>query len=952
MPSAAERPIVFKQRSITQAAMLGLSGDVDLMTLKSIGNQIEDDFLASGVITQYAISGWPELEISVETTEADLLRYGVTFDEISRAISSNNTDISGGEIKSEDEEILIRSRERSIDPDKIGNIVVRADENGRIIKVKDVAIIKTKFADVASGFKMNGKQAGWIQVNKLPEQDLEKINKWLHTYVEEFNKTHDNVKLSFAFDFLEILGQRLDLLYRNGGSGLILVVLTLGFFLSFRLSLWVAWGIPSSFLAMFMVAQAYGITINMISLFGMILVIGILVDDGIVIGENIFTHFKMGKSPKQAAIDGTMEVAPSVITSVLTTIVAFAPLLILQGAFEFFFEMAFVVIASLFFSVFEAFFVLPSHLASAHVLRVKTRETIGGKIRYELERFIDFMKDRLYGSILKLMVQRRWIMVTFPVALFLITSGLVTGGFIKYTFFPSIPFDSFNINIAFTPGSGEKQTQKFLERFDSIVWKVDKDLKKHFNDSTSFVTFTFRNAGNAFDGLENGSHAGQVMVFMKEMEGRPISSFDIADTVRRRIGEVPEAMKFTVGGRNRWGSPVSISILGKNLEQLKEAEEFLHKELNKFSELKNITTNNAEGKQEIKMKLKPKAYFLGLNQQIISNQIRQGFYGGQAQRLQSGRDELRVWVRYPKEGRLTIGQLENTKIKTTKGEFPLSELVDYEVERGPVAIKRYNASREVRIDADLIDPYGSVPKILAQVDNKIIPVLEAKFPGIKIAYQGQAKDSAESGKEMGVYFAIAFLIMFLILIIHFKSFWQGFIVVAMIPLSWLGAAWGHGIEGIPVSMLSALGMIALSGVIVNDAVVFLSKFNDLLVEGFTIENAAFRAGITRFRAIVLTTITTVVGLYPIILEKSFQAQFLKPMAVSLAYGVLIGTGFILTFFPVMIIVLNRFRVWLTWLWTGVKPTDEEVEPAVRHSKIKIEQFDDTVSDRDLINDSI
>ena len=826
---------------------------------------------------------------------------------------------------------------------KISNIIIRADKNGRVIKIRDVANVKTKFADVASGFKMNGKQAAWIQVNKLPEQDLDKINTWLRNYLDEFNASHENVQLSFAFDFLDILGQRLDLLYRNGGMGLILVIITLGLFLSFRLSLWVAWGIPSAFLAMFMVASAYGITINMISLFGMILVIGILVDDGIVIGENIYTHFKMGKTPRQAAVDGTMEVMPAVITSVLTTIVAFMPLFLLEGKFEFLFEMALVVVFSLLFSLFEAFFVLPAHLANEHILRARTRESLGGKIRYELEKGINFMKNRVYGAILRRMVQRRWVSITFPIALFIITSGLLVGGFIKYTFFPTVPFDSFNVNIAFTPGSGEKQTQEFVKRFDSIIWAVDKDLQEHFNDTTPFVTYTFRFAGSAFDGLENGSHAGQVMVFMKEMEGRAISSFDIADSVRKRIGEVPEAMKFTVSGRNRWGSPVSISLLGKNLEQLNKAETFLHEQLSKVPELKNVTTNNSAGKQEIRLKLKPKAYFLGLNHATISNQIRQGFYGGQAQRLQSGRDELRIWVRYPKDGRATVGQLENTKIKTPMGEYPLSELVEYNIERGPVSIKRYNSSREVRISADLVDPYGEVPKILEQVEADIIPILKAKFPGVKIVYQGQSKDSQEAGKEIVTYFGIAFLIMFLILIIHFKSFWQGFIIVLMIPMAWLGGIWGHGIEGIPVSILSAWGMIALSGVIINDAVVFLSKYNSLLTEGQTVEKAAFNAGIARFRAIVLTTITTSVGLYPIIYEESFQAQFLKPMAVSLAYGVFIGTGFILIFFPVMIIVLNRFRFWGTWLWTGVKPlTDEEVEPAIQFMKIENEKTDSTI----------
>lgn len=956
-PSAAERPIVYKQRSVTQAGYMGLSGDVDLLTLKKFADQIEYDLLSSGMISQVSVNGLPTVEISVEISEQNRLRYNVTFDEVARAIAQNNTDVSGGMIKSDKEEILIRSRSRSVDPNEIGEIILRANNDGSFLRIRDIGTVKMKFADVSFEFLMNGKQAVSVSVQKLPEEDLDEISNFCNNYAKEFNEKHEGVTLELTFDFLSILKSRLELLYRNGFIGLMLVIVALAFFLSTRLSLWVAWGIPASFLAMFMLANLYGITINMISLFGMILVIGILVDDGIVIGENIFTHYEMGKSPKRAAIDGTVEVMPAVITSVTTTMIAFTPLLLIQGGgLEFLFEMAFVVVFSLFFSLWEAFFVLPPHLGSKHVLRAKNRARRGAKVRAYLDRFIAYMREKLYGRILKLIIKWKWIVVVSPIFLVLLTSGLFGGGFIRATFFPPVNFDFFNIDVAFKPGSGEKQTKDLLLDFQTKVWKVNDELLEEFGkevDYTFFqnvliaiglkdkveddyIRYTYLNVGFAFNGQESGGHAGNIFVTLRDLEGLPVSSFDIINRIKKKIGEVPQVEKFRIGGRDRFGKPVSISLLGKEMDELQHAKEFLEEKLKELPRLQNVTDNKATGAQEVRLKLKPKAYFLGLNHALISNQIRQGFYGGQAQRLQHGKDELRIWVRFPKEDRNTLGDLEQMRIKTPMGEYPLTELVDYDIMRGPVRIERFNASREIRVEADLVDPYDAVPEIIEDINLNIIPVLKAKYPGVKVMYQGQQRRSNEAQSEMMKYFGLALAIIVFILMLHFKSVMQGAMILSMIPLAWLGAAWGHGVEGIPVSMLSAWGMVALSGVIINDAVVFLSKYNSLLLDGNTVEKAAYKAGIARFRAIVLTTITTTIGLYPLILERSFQAQFLIPMAVSLAYGVLVGTTFILLIFPAVIIVANDIRVWAVWLWTGTRPERENVEKVIINSKKTID----------------
>ncbi len=936
-PVSAERPIVFKQRASSMAMFLGMSGDVNLLEIKKHADKVELDLRASGVMSQIMVGGYPALEISIETSEDDLRRYNLTIDEIVSAVSLNNRDMSGGLIKSDEEEMSIRLRSRSVDPEKIGNIILRANPDGSYLRIKDIATIDQKFADVASSSMMNGKPSISFSINKLIEEDLVEISDYCKDYVKKFNEQHTEVQMYITYDFDVMLGARLSMLYRNGGIGLALILITLGLFLSFRLSLWVAWGIPASFLAMFVLAAAYGITINMISVFGMILVVGILVDDGIVIAENIYAHFEGGKSPRRAAIDGTMEVLPAVLTSVTTTIVAFAPLLLIKNQMmQFMFEMAFIVIFSLLFSLLEAFFVLPAHLSSKHILRSKKKQNIGMKVRNKLDMAVLWMRDKIYGKVLRGVINSKWVVSFIPLALIIITMGLFNGGLIKTTFFPSIPFDQFNVNIAFKPGSGEKRTKEYLERFDQAIWEVNDELKKELNDTVDLVNFTFASTGSAFNGLERGSHAGSIFVILRDLENSGTNSFVIVNRLREKIGKLPEAEKFTIAGRNTFGTPISISLLGDNLMELNAAKNILMENMNSLVSINNVMENNGIGMQEVLLELTPKAYFLGLTQVSLTNQVRQGFFGGQAQRLQQGKDELRVWVRYPKSDRLNIGQLENMKIKTQMGDYPLSELASYKIERGPVSIKRYNGQKEIRITADPVNPTEPIPPIMAKISTDFVPAIQVAYPSVEFQLQGQSKDAQESGMELATYFGLAFIIISFILMTHFKSFGQGIIVLMMIPLGWLGGVWGHGIEGIPVSMLSAWGLVALSGVIINDAVVFLTKYNLFLTNGNSVKEAVYKAGISRFRPIILTTITTSVSLYPIIFESSFQAQFLKPMAVSLAYGVFVGTTFILILFPIIILLLNDLNMAVKWLWTGIRPTPEEVEKAVIYSKRQID----------------
>jgi multidrug efflux pump subunit AcrB len=940
LPTAAERPIVAKRRSRAGAIMLELvpvdGNDMDLMTLKEHAQRVEEDFYNSGVMSQISLSGYPSPEISVEIKEEELLRYNITFDEIVRAIQSNNQDVSGGEIKSEEEEFLIRLRSRSAKPDKIGSIILMGQTDGGYIRIRDVAEVKLKFADSPNLQWTNGKPSVSINVQKLPEEDLDEINEYAQNYIKEFNERNQGVELVISRAFVDILKSRLSLLERNGLMGFVLVILALSMFLSFRLSIWVSIGIPISLLGMFIFASFFGVTINLQSLFGMILVIGILVDDGIVIAENIYLHFERGKGPMHAAVDGTMEVMPAVLTSVATTVVAFSPLLFLAGTrMEMMLHVAIVVIAALIFSLFEAFLVLPAHLGSDWVLNRKKLEAKQRGLAKVFNGFMVWLRDRVYHYFLNWLVKWRYIALSFPIALVLITMGLFMGGHIRNTFFPSVDFDNFTLNVAFTPGDGEKQTLEFLDKFEKAIWEVSDEITEELGMEEPIIERTSKRLGNAFNGQERGAHAGSINVYPVDLEGLDISGREITARVNQKIGRVPEARKFTVGGFNRFGAPVSIGLMSKNLEELEEAKNFMIARLNEMTQLMDVNENIAMGKQEIRLDLKERAYFLGLNETAIANQVRQGFYGAQAQRLQVGRDELRVWVRYPKSDRTTLGQMENMKIKTPQGEYPLSELVDYHMERGPVAINRFNGSREIRVEAETVDPLASVPDIISQIEHEIMPELQAQFAGIRYIYQGQQRYSQEAMGQAGKSYLVAFIVIFMLLVLHFRSVPKAFIIILMIPVSLLGVAWGHGLHGQPLSIMSLWGAVALTGVIINDAIVFYSKFDGLLIEGWSVPDAVKEAGKVRLRPIILTSLTTTIGLFPMLFEQSMQAQFLKPMAISLAYGVALGTIFILIFFPVLIMLLNDARVYVRYLWTGVRPSREEVETAYIHEQRRI-----------------
>ncbi|MGK0364425.1 MAG: multidrug efflux pump subunit AcrB [Saprospiraceae bacterium] len=922
-PVDMEPAIISKQENLNLAIIFTLSGDrTSLKTLKEISRKVEDDIRNIEGISQLNITGFPEEEIEIAIRESDLQAFNLTFQEVAIAVRNSNLLTTGGTIKTSTEEYLIRANNRKYYGEGLDYIVIRANTDGQIIRLKDVAEVRDKWSESPDRVNFNGKKSVQIAISTTNNEDFLGATEKVKEYIENFNATNEGVELNISADLSKTLLDRQDLLINNGAIGIFLVLFFLSLFLKPSIALWVAVGLPFSFLGLFIFAPSF-MTINVISLFGMILVIGILVDDGIVIAENIFNQFEKGKTSLHAAIDGTMEVISPIVAAILTTVIAFSTFLFLPGRFgDFFGEIALVVGIILLISLIEAFLILPSHLAHSNALKK-------GAKTYAVNRWADnvisWLRDRIYAPVLRFFLDYKIFGFAIPIALFIITIGAMKGGIIRFTFFPNVASDQINISLKMPQGTSENITDSLITEIEKTIWASADTLNSlQIQSDKDVIKNTVRSLG---PGTSNAS----LVVNLLNGEIRDQQSAAITQIIRQRVGRVYEAESLVFGAGNAFGGkPVSISLVGNNIEELKAAKSELKTAMQDNSRLADITDNDPAGIKEIKLRLKENAYLLGLTLNDVMSQVRAGFFGASVQRFQRGRDEIRVWVRYDRANRNSINNLDDMRIVTpSRARVPLSEIAEYTIERGDVVINHLNGQREIRLDADLADIKDSAPEIIAGIKEVDIAAITAKYPSVKPLYEGQNREFAKLGAAMGRVAPVILLLMYAVIAFSFRSYGQPLLLFILIPFSFVGVAWGHWIHDQPVNMLSNLGIVALIGILVNDGLVLIGKFNSLLKEGVPYRDAIFEAGKSRFRAIFLTSLTTIAGLAPLIFEKSFSAQFLIPMAISVAYGIGFATFLTLLLLPLLLSVKNGIKVGAKWLWTGKRPTREEVERAIQ-----------------------
>ncbi|MGA8854477.1 MAG: efflux RND transporter permease subunit [Christiangramia sp.] len=939
-PGGMEPLVVSKQEFIRETINFAVSGEnVPLNTLKRISQQIENDLRLLDGVSQISISGFPQEEIEIAVSENDLLAYNLSFEQVAQAVRNSNILSTGGTIKTDAEDYLIRANNRAYYADALNDIVLKSNSTGEIVRLGDIATVRDQFSETPNALYFNGNVAVNVSVSNTSSEDLLATAEKINEYVDEFNQKNSNVQLDVVSDASITLGQRTQLLVENGFMGMLLVLFFLSLFLNTRLAFWVAFGLPVAFLGMFIFAGSLGVTINVLSLFGMIIVIGILVDDGIVISENIYQHSEMGKSPVRAALDGTMEVVPPILSAIITTVLAFSTFLFLDSRIgEFFGEVSTVVILTLVISLIEALIILPAHIAHSKALKkkdpnAKPKKGIGRffekmkGINVMGDRVMTFMRDRMYSPALKFVLNQQILALGILLMVFFLTIGAIGGNWIRVTLFPSIASDRVSIDLLMPEGVNPARTDSIISMVEAAAWRVNEDYSEKQTGNKQVVENIIKRVGP-------GNNKASLQVNLLPGEERDFGSPEITNSIRDEVGPVFGVENLTFGsGGNFGGSPVSVSLLGNNLEELDAAKKELKENFENNPLLKDVTDNDPKGIKEINVQLKDNAYALGLDLGEVMSQIRNGFFGAQAQRFQRGQDEIRVWVRYDLENRSSINDLDEMRLITPSGErVPFDEIANYEIVRGTESISHLDGMREIRVAADMEDPNGSSTEIMEDVRNNVMPPILEKYPSITVSFEGQNREASKLSSSAAKVLPIILFLIYATIAFTFRSYSQPFLLMIMIPFSIIGVAWGHWLHDFPINVLSALGIIALVGIMVNDGLVLIGKYNSFLREGMEFKKALYEAGRSRFRAIFLTSLTTIAGLAPLLLEKSRQAQFLKPMAISISYGIAIATILTLLLLPLLISISNSIKVGGTWLKTGEKPAKEDMERAIKEKK--------------------
>ncbi|MDQ3031368.1 MAG: efflux RND transporter permease subunit [Myxococcota bacterium] len=911
-PVDIERPIVSLATLRGEAISLVIYGDASEAALRAHADRVRDELLQHPRITTIELAGVRPLEIHVEAPEARLRSYGLRLEELAAAVRQASVEIPGGAVKTRRGEVLLRTAGRRATATEFENIVVRSQPDGTIVRVRDVASVTDGFREVDQEASYDGHRAVMVKVFRVGDQTPIELANAVQEYARDHaHELPPGVHFAIWNDRSEIYAQRLDLLRRNAIMGLLLVMLVLGLFLETRLAFWVTLGIPISFLGTLLFLPATGVTINMISLFAFILTLGIVVDDAIVVAEAVYHHRQQGKGALAAAILGVKEVAVPVTFSVLTTVVAFTPLLFVPGTMgKFFMNIPVIVILVLLLSLFESLFILPAHLSEeggtprgvfAAIRRVQDRFQAG------LTRFI----ERVYAPLQRRAVEHRYLTIAIGIAILLASFGLVAGGRLEFTFFPRIESDIVSATVTMPFGTSVEDTRAVEER----LLRVGQELTEEMGGGPEVRRGTFAVLGStgASGGggprggaAASGSHIAQVAIQLVSSDHRDFRARQLAEAWRERMGDVPgvDTLVFDYSTGGPGGAAIDFVVSHRDLGVLETASAQLASRLGELAGVRDVDDGFSEGKAQIDFTLRPEARALGITETDLGRQLRNAFFGSEAVRQQRGRDEVRVFVRRPLEERASLASIEGFLLRTPGGgEIPLSEAAVLARGHAYTQIQRVDGRRVVHVTAD-IEEGANANRIVERVLREAVPGVLADHPGLAVTLGGDQQRQGEALGALGMGFLLALVAMYALMAIPFRSYVQPIIIMTAIPFSFVGAIYGHLLMGYDLSLMSAMGLVALAGVAVNDSLVYIDAANELRRGGKSANAAVLAAGVRRFRPIMLTSLTTFFGLAPMILESSVQARFLVPMALSLGFGVLFCTFTTLLLVPALYMVLE------------------------------------------------
>lgn len=947
-PANTEKPIISLAERRGSVISVVLAADMSEKDLKELGKLVREEIIALPTVTQASVQGSRPYEITIEVSENTLRQYGLTLEDVRSAIAQSSLDLPAGRIQTVGGDVLLRTKGQAYNREEFEKIVLLASPDGTLVRVRDIATVIDGFEETPLITTYNGKPCVLVYVARVGNQNAIELAEDVKNYIEDRKATLPaGVEIGYWDDRSRIVSARLKTLSDGALMGMILVFVVLTLFLRPWLAFWVCVGIPVCFSGCLAVMPHIGATINMFSLFGFILVLGILVDDAIVTGENIFAHQRLyQKDPERAAIEGAQEVAMPVIFGVLTTVVAFIPLLMGSGIRgKIFAQIALVVIPVLLFSLVESKLILPAHLK-----HIRLKSASGDRKRNLFDKIQDFFADgmekfagTIYQPFLKLCCNNRYLTFTIFVGVSAIILSLVLSNRIRFTPFPRIASETATASLTMQEGTPIDTTRRFVDK----IQKSAAELREKYKDPVtgdSMITAILATTGGQGFGSRGGSgtrsgqsHVGEVSLKLLPPEQRngEFDSRELINEWRTAIGLIPGAQSLNFRAEiGRSSDPIDIQLTGQSFDDMKLASGEIKQVLSTYPDLFDISDSFEGGKPEIKLSVKPEAKIYNISQLQLANQARNAFFGGEAQRIQRGQDDVRVMIRYPEEERRSIANLENMRIRANtqdRAEIPFHAVAEAELGKSFSRITRIDRNRAINVTSDADKEKANLEAIKSDLVGELDQIVP-KYPGMAYSLEGEAREQAEQMSSLRLGGIIVFFAIYTMLAIPFKSYLQPFIVMSVIPFGLVGAVVGHIIMGYSLSMMSLFGMLALSGVVVNDSLVLVDYVNRRRREGMELREAVYTAGVRRFRAIILTSVTTFAGLLPVMFEKSTQAQFIIPMGISLGWGIMFATAVTLILVPINYLFLEDLKTACAHYWNwqlGKKqPSRKELESMV------------------------
>ena len=907
-PADAENPVVSLAQRTREVIAVTISGIYGEKEINEFAEQVRDDLLRIPGITQLELAGVRDYEIALEIPQDRLRQYDLTLAQVSTAVANSSSDISAGNIKTDGGDVLIRSKGQAYRKDEFADIPIKTNSDGSILRLKDIADIQDGFEETPVRTRFNGKQAAFIDVYRIGQQSAVEVADKVKQYIEDKQPLlPEGYQLSYWDDDSQIVKNRIATLTGSALQGGILVLLLLTLFLRPAIAFWVFIGIPVSFMGAFLAMPFFGVTLNVMSLFGFILVLGIVVDDAIVTGENIYTHLRTSESGEEAAIKGTLEVATPVTFGILTTIAAFLPFAFIEGnRGALFAQIPVIVIPVLLFSLIESKFVLPSHLKNIKLRNEKSSK--GNRLEQWQQRFADGFERailRYYQPLLGFCLRHKLATLATFIGTFAIIMSLLMSGWTKFVFFPRVPSETVRASLTMTTGTTFEVTNQYIVKMSD---KAEELRDKYVDPDTgqSVILNVLASTG----GRGGTSNVGSVRfeIIPPEQRESSVTSADLVREWRELIGPIPGDESITYRAElGRSSDPIDVQLSGNSQATLQEIADQIKSRLATYPTVFEIADSLSDGKEELQIELTQQGKALGLTRVNVSNQVRNAFFGSQVQRIQRGRDDVRVMVRLPINERRSLSDLQNILVQTPSGgSVPLSHVATLIPGKSPSEIRRIDRYRTVSVTAD-VEKLNTNMTVLQAELAEFVQQLVNQYPGVTWKMEGEAREQRESFSSLSVGLLMVFFAIYLLLAIPFKSYIQPIIVMSVIPFSMIGAVMGHWLMGMELTIMSVLGMLALVGVVVNDSLVLVDFINKKRLEGGTLMDAVLIAGASRFRPIMLTSLTTFIGLMPLLFEKSTQAQFLIPMAVSLGFGILFATFITLILVPINYMLVERLK---------------------------------------------